>query len=143
MGLVTAKIIIKAVTAPVFLQYIQMFEADQLKYTGKVDGKSRSVQITFVNHSEDRKKLEGLGSDYLGYCEVATKQIRIDEKKWRKLSQVSKRLLIYHELGHCALGFEHTDKPNRLMNPELLSGQAFKREKDRILFQFFNKPRDY
>lgn len=48
--------------------------------------------------------------------------IIINEDKWSRLSHTRKKLLIWHELGHCVLNRHHTEyrygvSPNSIMTP--------------------------
>ena len=36
------------------------------------------------------------------------KWIEVDPKHWKELSDTAKRWLIFHELGHCELGLDHS-----------------------------------
>lgn len=49
-----------------------------------------------------------LDSDIAGYC-VPAFGILINETMWARLKDYQRKELVFHELGHCAMGKEHTD----------------------------------
>jgi hypothetical protein len=50
---------------------------------------------------------EELAGDIAGYC-VEGDRVVINKKMWQTLSNMEKWVLMYHELGHCALRLNHT-----------------------------------
>jgi hypothetical protein len=65
----------------------------------------------------------------IGTCEVWTwddgtvhsKRINLLKSAWNTSSDQTKRTLIYHELGHCALDLDHVERPTvAIMNPVIL-----------------------
>jgi hypothetical protein len=55
------------------------------------------------------------GSEY-------SRSISILQSTWKLMTWQTKRVLIYHELGHCALNLDHTpDGSGSIMDPYLLS----------------------
>jgi hypothetical protein len=73
----------------------------------------------------------------LGYCTYTIDVILVREY-WNWLTPESRRTLIYHELGHCALLRPHTD-PNAIdiMNPYLLSDSVAIPQWDRLVNKLF------
>ncbi|MFK7979626.1 MAG: putative metallopeptidase, partial [Saprospiraceae bacterium] len=48
---------------------------------------------------------------YIGLCATTgERQIVIDEKFWKRSSELSKELIVFHELGHCVLERNHFDE---------------------------------
>lgn len=63
---------------------------------------------------------EELPENMAGYC-VPGDRVVINKKMWQTMTSMEKWVLIYHELGHCALGLDHlTEKDHDIMNPFLL-----------------------
>jgi len=48
-----------------------------------------------------------LEENIAGYC-VSSFGILLNETKWKDMGEYQKRELVFHELGHCVLGLEHT-----------------------------------
>lgn len=69
----------------------------------------------------------------VGLChyEDSERSIEISTKYWPKLSEYSREALLLHELGHCVLNLEHSDKlrsdncPKSLMFPSLLPDECY------------------
>lgn len=56
----------------------------------------------------------------VAYC-VPGERVVVSRKKWETLEPIEKKVLIFHELGHCALNMDHTSKDSvDIMTPELL-----------------------
>lgn len=86
------------VTDPTFLPFIQSFEADHQSFKG-----SKLKVATVVVFGD---------SPNLGECRINDKTgvgvIWINRQKWTHMLEAEKKSLIYHELGHCELGYiEH------------------------------------
>ena len=65
------------------------------------------------------KMPDELGSGVIGYCSPGS-EIRFLAPFWNEVSATTRLVLVYHELGHCALGLDHTDGENDIMNTYLL-----------------------
>lgn len=59
----------------------------------------------------------------VGTCYYNLKKIMIDRDYWDSVDYVGKRILIYHELGHCALYKKHTNTTNDIMSEYLYRPQ--------------------
>ena len=46
----------------------------------------------------------------LGRSYTAKATVIINKKRWKGLSSIEKKIIVYHELGHCMLGLKHTEK---------------------------------
>lgn len=72
---------------------------------------------------------EVFGEGMVGYCqqykkyiEVISGEVKLKREFWDRSSYEQRRLLVYHELGHCALDLEHTPPDSdTIMQPYLLS----------------------
>ena len=53
----------------------------------------------------------------LGFC-TEDNHIQVNLFHWRKLSQLDKVWLVFHELGHCVLGLDHNTELNSLGYPK-------------------------
>lgn len=84
----------KQETEKVFLNYVKNFE--------DVNGKIKT-SIIFGN----------LESPRVGVCKKwnnsSYREIQIDREYWNNASELSRKQLILHELGHCELNREHED----------------------------------
>lgn len=74
--------------------------------------------------------LEADGPDVIGYCNVwsnpdgtqAYKEIKLLQSFWDTASYCSRRSLVYHELGHCALELPHVPLGSgAIMEPVILA----------------------
>lgn len=101
-------------------QYTDQFYMDCVKYRDDC-GKLRRFKIKIV-----RDLSVGWDKEDSGYCEWLSSRIFINYDAWMYSTDTEKRILIYHELGHCALNrWLHTDgmisslnydRPKSLMN---------------------------
>ena len=49
------------------------------------------------------------------------KPILINKKHWKRYDLTQKKVLIFHELVHCLLGYRHSENPKSIMNPRIKS----------------------
>lgn len=98
-----------------FIPYYNSFVDDADKY--KVVPNFRNMTTTFV---------ESLSDGVLAYCIPNFNIIKVDRNKWNSLDELSKKLVLYHEWGHCTLRRPHVDPiyvnlyvscPDSIMHP--------------------------
>ena len=77
---------------PAFEPFIEMFEYDYNRYTGK----KLEMPTIYVRFGT-------LDNATLGTCQWPDRVITIDPAAWRRSSNLQRQWLIYHELGHCAI----------------------------------------
>lgn len=73
---------------------------DRFKKVFKVD--PSNVEIVF------KDSLDNIGGSVVGAC-YGNDYIEIDKEFWDESSDEGREKLVFHELGHCALGFDHND----------------------------------
>ena len=121
-------------TNPEFYPYIQEFESYSKLNTSQ-------VPISFAN-------LEGNTAGVCHYFRMGEGPIRwgyieIDEPNWKLMSQNQKVNLIFHELGHCVLGRDHTPKnsveacPSSFMDDTILSNYCLELHYKDYLHEMF------
>ncbi len=80
------------------------------------EGAQRGLVIDYeaLNITADIKNI--IDASVLGECinQEGNRRIIVDEDKWDNFNDADREFLIFHELGHCALGRGHTD----LVNPD-------------------------
>lgn len=122
-----------------FEDYVFDFEADAREY-GNLD-------IEIVDLIIDFKDIEDQNTDkenktiILGQCFIAPNQtpvIYIDNIHWASLNEISRKLLMHHELGHCILERSHEDDAPSIMSTQLLNSAAYSRNKEYYLEELFD-----
>jgi len=81
-----------------FIPFLEQFKSDASKYQVIPDFKNMTT--TFVSD---------LSGEVLAYCIPKFNTIKVSRFKWNQLDTLSKKLLLYHEWGHCTLKREHVD----------------------------------
>lgn len=58
-----------------------------------------------------------------GYCQMGENapEITLTMPIWNSSSDIAKELLLFHELGHCWLGLDHTGSIFSIMNPSIMN----------------------
>jgi Zn-dependent peptidase ImmA (M78 family) len=118
-----------------FEPYVQAFKQDAKKFN--LDISIVDLLIIFGNLNED----DDNEYFYLGICYTYTDKtplIRIDEAIWKTLDEVERKLLIYHELGHCILNKDHDDDSNNIMNTLDVDSQYFIENEQEVLAHLFS-----
>lgn len=107
------------------LEYYHRFEST---YNVKID----NIPANFV-------KLE---EPILGTCNIyngGAREILVDVRSWDQMSDLSRELLVFHELGHCYLERGHTDEtvtspdgdiPKSIMSTWILSDTLYEKYKE-------------
>lgn len=118
-----------------FEPYVVAFEATARVYGLDFKGALAAMPISFgAVHNE--------GS--YGECRwdaLGSKSITIVEEKWKQMDSETQESLIFHELGHCALGRPHEEgnlrlethgstSPQSLMNHILVDGKTYASRRD-------------
>lgn len=88
-------------TDPRFSTYIQKFEDKAASETSTSDFKVGDVPVNFGDTTKP---------NYDGVCLLypdGTKEVIIKKSWWKSANKVSKKIMIFHELGHCRLGRKH------------------------------------
>lgn len=123
---------------PEFIPYVEEYKQDKSRY---LSTQMKSVSIQF-----------GLSDDSLdGQCEISAirnritdktifriRIIRINKEHWQYFNPITRKILIYHELGHCDLNLDHSDTTS-IMNPYALSDYLFNLDQEYYLDLLFNK----
>ena len=91
-------------TDPELVPYFQIF-ADEAAIRG--------IEVDFVEANIEGL-LQNIGrSEVLGQCfrnEQRPRKVIIDRDYWTDAEENDRQFLIFHELGHCFLDFEHDDR---------------------------------
>lgn len=120
-------------SAAPYQPYVDSFE--------KLHGKKISTQISIVPKFSDST----LSKDAVGVCYYSyPRKIELLSSFWKSSSNLTRRSLIFHELGHCELERGHFDKeeqtfPLSLMRYMLMTDAKYgfcKAEYDNELFTF-------
>lgn len=108
-------------------EYIRSFSQDALDR----DISCYKVKsITITNDSFDAD------SDTIGWCKQYS-SIALRKDFWDISTNLEKMALVYHELGHCALGLGHTDNGPAIMNSSLLSHSYLSKHWDELINHLF------
>lgn len=84
-----------------------------------------------------------LGDKVIGACFMDTGNIILSAKFWAEASQIQREMLVFHELGHCALKRQHRDdmadsiRPISIMNPTILAERDYKANRSKYLDELF------
>ena len=91
---------------PAFSRYYVSFIQDYRKYAPAGTTLVEEVTIVF---DDDDWIMPWLSPTTLGYCNPFLDKVVIKRSEWDIMLPISRRELIYHELGHCMLHYGHTD----------------------------------
>ena len=76
----------------------------------------------------------------IGYCSPGS-EVRFLTPFWEDSSATTRLTLVYHELGHCALGLDHTDGEDDIMNTYLLSERVADKKWDELVHKMMGRAR--
>ncbi len=82
--------------------------------------------------------LKTLDKEY-GICYTKFNEIGLNPKDWKYLSPEEKEDLVFHEIGHCVLGKEHTKNNVGIMKATgLHDSKYYRQNRDLLIAHFFN-----
>lgn len=111
-----------------FNGYLQMFQRDARKFDV---GCYRTQRVYF------EEKMPG--EDVLGYC-VPGQRVVIRKSTWNEMSEIERKTLIYHEMGHCALNLDHTSpKTADIMTPRMIAPSTATRHWRKLVSILFTR----
>lgn len=88
-------------TNPEFEPYFDMFQADASKFKTPL----RLYKLTTIFS-------DTVPIGVLGYCVPSTNTVVISARAWDRMDFMGRKVLLYHEWGHCALRREHVEQMN-------------------------------
>lgn len=74
----------------------------------------------------------------IGYC-LFPWLVAFKKSYWDTASAADRMTLVYHELGHCALGLDHYDEGQDIMNTYLLPGDIADEKWDKLVNNMFGR----
>ena len=123
---------------PQFTPFLKDFESDAKKH--KINVNYYKLVTVFSDKTE-------LGQ--LGYCMPHLNLVVISKRSWQHMDKTTKRLLLYHEWGHCLLKREHVEQsfdfptycPYSIMYPFIEPSQrCYNNHKEFYDYELFNNP---
>jgi len=114
---------------PELMPYVKDFERDYNLSLEKVTARFYNLDLIM-----DDRNVVGI-CEY-NYHDNTKNKVFIDTKYWTFASGIHRKMLVYHELGHCVLHRKHRrDKlkngcPTSLMNPSILKARCFYRNEE-------------
>jgi hypothetical protein len=75
----------------------------------------------------------------VGYCFHATDTVEILKEYWELLDPLRKQMIIFHELGHCAMGRAHSDElyddncPKSIMHHQMAIKKCYIKHYDEMI----------
>ena len=79
------------------------------------------------------------GGSFWGRCHKAQGYIEVDKKVWERVSNTLREMLVFHELGHCALSRQHSDNKESLMQAPLMNPDYYKDHRAEVLEELFSE----
>jgi hypothetical protein len=111
--------------APEFQTYLTDFEADAKRFGRDVN--TDSISISFGD----------TGSPNNGaICHTGSKEIIVQKALWDVDDDTERKIIVYHELGHCVLGLDHSTELG-IMYPSRVPEVVYKLNPDSFLTKFF------
>lgn len=118
-------------------------EMDNNKTDPYIKAKLREFKIS----TKTPIKFKEVEDKYVAICKKyktnALNVIYINRKEWDRTSEVQKKLVLIHEIGHCDKNLEHTNKllkdkcPVSIMYRSLFSSRCFKKYENKYYNQVF------
>lgn len=113
------------------LEYaVELFSKDALKYNVPCQ---RTGRIGFALTLP-----KDVSPSTVGYC-TPPYEVRMLATFWESASASERLALMYHELGHCALGLEHYEGKPDIMNSYILDSATAEKKWDSLVHNMFER----
>lgn len=98
-------------------------------------------RISSIEMKPDASIAEAMGNyNSVAYCEMNFKYIAVAEQYWSYMDDTSRMVLMFHELGHCALGLDHAPRGSiNIMNPHVLPTDVADQNREILLEKLFSR----
>lgn len=97
--------------------YFQSFEKEATKRGLDIDLRAAKI----------KGRLTKINGSFVGICKnLEMREVLIDRRFWERSSQLTKELIVFHELGHCYLNKKHNNEvsPNGTCQSIMRSGRG-------------------
>lgn len=123
--------------APEFVPYAEAFIQEGLERGKDVRALVDGVRMLFGNPEE-----YGSSPEYIGVCFFhslfTVRTIYIRQSDWEHYTDERfRKIIIFHELGHCALNLEHENNTESLMFPNLIFDKFLRTDWDTLVDELF------
>jgi len=88
---------------PLFFPYLEQFWHDSTRFGNTQLGRAVPINFYSITSQSDLGVAECIRYDYPDISSRYDYEILIDETAWNRFSEIDKKSLIYHQLGHCLL----------------------------------------
>ena len=82
---------------PAFTRYVELYE----------DAYDRDISNQTILLEDKLTGWPGVSVNTLGFCVQGGNEIHILRSAWDKVSDLTKQMILFHELGHCDMGQGH------------------------------------
>lgn len=110
--------------------YLEQFSKDAIRYN------TPCYYTPVVGFQQ--KRPSDVNDSVIGYCRPGV-ELRAVSSFWDTASGVDRMTLLYHELGHCALGLDHTDGIPDIMNSNILDERTADKQWDVLVKTMFER----
>lgn len=128
---------------PRLQEYVDRFEEYAYQFYGDINFRMPPMDIDLG--STEALKSDTPGHVTVGWCRrgFGKHKIMISEDHWKRYSESSREMLMFHELGHCVLGRGHRDivtpldRPVSIMNSVMFSDYFYEQDRDYYIEELF------
>jgi len=124
-----------------FESYVEEFHAQASKYNKAID--LAHLDISFGD-------TQSAGPEVIGLCYTyessEDKDIVINKEFWNDATELQRKELMFHEMGHCLLDLDHDDsivnppgRPKSIMNSHMIATYWLERFFDDYVKELFSK----
>lgn len=115
--------------------YLNLFLREYQLRGGLMQSLPSDLSMEFVGDIEVEERA-------VAYCKLSIvfiPKIAFLRSYWNNSSRTTKELLMFHELGHCFLNYDHvTSNSNDIMFPTLIDPTYYRENRDAVLDKFFD-----
>ncbi len=115
------------VVEPQYLEYLAIFNREAANRGLASNSDSTSV-IT----------ADSMPDNVVGSCSMGRNEVHILRSYWNWADHSRRESLIFHELGHCVLFYEHTNNYPAIMFPYALNSEIYINNRSMLLDKFFS-----
>lgn len=114
-------------------------EFENEAYLRYIDLSVEDIKIGFVESSVFKESSNPSG---VALCQRNMKQILVNKETWNNFSEIKQEIIIFHELGHCALDRDHKNDEHlgeklSLMHERVINDNTYSEYRKEYLDELF------
>jgi hypothetical protein len=125
---------------PEFIPYINEYKQDKFKYLNTKNIDRFPIRFKKMTYNDGLCEIYTFSERITDKVIVQYKTIYINPDSWSNMTELERKFLLYHELGHCDLGLDHSTTLT-IMYPYTLTQHTYENNPEYFIKLLFTQGR--